>query len=91
MEKYKTITQLNSETNIGNFHCKCLNSGVNGFTGMCGRCGMSKGSGKLLEQKGESFQFNENSAKRIKTIRELISSTPNDQELGEKVRKLFEK
>ena len=88
MEKYKTIKQLDAEMNIGNFYCKCLNSGVNGFTGMCGRCGMSKGSGKLLQQNGEMFQFNEKSAEKEK-IKNLISSTPNDQELGEKVREMF--
>ena len=29
------------------------------------------------------------SAKKIETVEELISSTPNDQELGEKVREMF--
>lgn len=86
--KYKTMQQLNSETNIGNFYCKCLNSGVNSFTGMCSNCEMSKGSGKLLQQKEELFQFNEKSAEKEK-IKNLISSTPNDQKLGRLIRQMY--
>ena len=90
--KYKTLQQLDAEMNIGNFYCKCMNSGVNSFTGMCSNCGMSKPSRGTLTSNtsGDILKFeSEISAKKIETVEELISSTPNDQELGEKIRKLF--
>jgi hypothetical protein len=94
MEKYKSMNQLDSEMKVGNFYCKCLNSGVNSFTGMCGRCGMSKKPKSMAEQvDSQDLQtlIEGISAKKYKTeeMENLISSTPNDQELGEKVRKLF--
>lgn len=90
--KYKTIKQLDAEMNIGNFYCNCMNSGVNSFTGMCSNCGMRKPSkGTLISNtSGDILAFeSEISAKKIETVEELISSTPNDQELGEKVREMF--
>ena len=92
--KYLTIKQLEAEMNIGNFYCKCMNSGVNSFTGMCSNCGMRKPSkGTIISNtSGDILTFeSEISAKKNKTeeIKNLISSTPNDQELGEKVREMF--
>ena len=55
--------------------CTCFNSGTNCFTGACDRCGMSK-----------------NSAQKEKTeelLKQLIKETPNDFELGNRIRNIF--
>ena len=56
-----------------------------------------RGIGVLPHERGEyvklediiAFESEISAKKKIETVEELISSTPNDQELGEKVREMF--
>lgn len=89
MEKYKTIKQLDAEMNIGNFYCKCRNSGVNSFTGMCSNCGKRKQTDSEKLDKLIGHLYEKFGKEKIETVKNLISSTPNDQELGKKVREMF--
>jgi len=84
------------------FKCTCHNSGTNSFTGACSNCGMSKPSkGTIIANsssvpKYKTAQEAELEINSLPTkqsvynqIRLLVNTTKDNQELGEKIRKLF--
>jgi hypothetical protein len=88
MEKYKTMNQLQLETKICSSQCFC--------DGSCKKPLKDLGNMVTANERekfctiGNNLNFESKiSAKKIKTIEELVLSTHNDQELGEKIRKIF--
>lgn len=89
MENYKTMNQLQSETKVCSSQCFCDGSCKKPPKGLANMINASEREKYCTINNILNFESKISAPKKIKTIEELVLSTHNDQELGEKIRKMF--